>query len=808
MTEKINDYQRLRRAAIGKDFSRMNPMQMQAVVKINGPVLILAGAGSGKTTVLVNRIANMVKYGDAFEARPDGEPSEQELDAARAYTDNPAGAPPPGFAVNPVLPWQILAITFTNKAAGELKERIEAKLGRTAGEVHAGTFHSTCARILRRYADRIGYTSHFTIYDTDDQKRMMKEVYKQLNLNDKTLPVRTILSGISKAKDSLIPPAAFSDGTNDFLKKQIGSAYALYQKLMVEAGAMDFDDLLVNTVRLFEENPDILAYYQDRFRYIMVDEYQDTNHAQYIFIKLLAAKHRNICVVGDDDQSIYRFRGATIKNILNFEKEYKEAVVIRLEQNYRSTKIILGAANAVIRANTERKGKNLWTENEEGPKITDYTAPDEQAEARYIADTILDNVQAGEKFSSHAVLYRTNAQSNTLENVFVRSGVPYKMIGGLRFYDRKEIRDVIAYLQVINNPADAIRLRRIINEPKRAIGEATVNAAAQIADGLGTSIFAVAENAMDYPALSRAASKLVTFTDMIHELRAAAQEVSLHELLELTLHKTGYMQALEASGEDAADRIENVNELSSNILKYEEEHDDASLEGFLEETALINDIDALDGESDRAVMMTLHTAKGLEFDHVFISGMEEGLFPGNQSIYGGPQEIEEERRLAYVGITRAKKSLALTHANTRMLYGTTSRNRPSRFLNEIPEEYLAISGSTLSAREFHVSRPEAGASYYKQSERGASSFTDFGSSGHTAPSGHLRPAARAAASGNLAPKTAAASYAVGTRIRHKAFGEGTIVKCTPMGNDTLLEIQFERAGTKKLMSNFAKLDVL
>ena len=822
------DYQKqiisLRKQAIDKDFARMNPMQMQAVTRINGPVLILAGAGSGKTTVLVNRIANMVKYGDAYLSEEVGTPSAAALDEAEAYLTSLEGTPPEVLRVSPVRPWNILAITFTNKAAGELCERIEKRLGPPARDIWAGTFHSTCAKMLRRYGDRLGYTSHFTIYDTDDQKRVMKEVYKQLGLDDKTLPIKTVLSGISRAKDQLISPTELGGANGDFLNKQVSRAYALYQKLLQEADAMDFDDLLWNAVRLLRENADILDYYSDKFRYIMVDEYQDTNHAQYVFVKLLAGKYRNICVVGDDDQSIYRFRGATIENILNFEKEYREAVVIRLEQNYRSTGNILNAANEVIKGNTARKGKTLWTENGEGEKILLYTAPDEQSEARFIADTILENLRQGGKFSDHAILYRTNAQSNALENVFARSGISYKVIGGTRFYDRKEIRDVMAYLQVVNNPADAVRLRRIINEPKRGIGDTTVAALGEIAENLGITMLEAAAHAEDYPALSRSAAKLQAFAAMVEDIRTFAETASLHEVLEYTLDKSGYMAALQAAvggkDEKAADRIDNVSELSSNVLLYEEENEEPTLSGFLEEVALISDIDAMENEADYCVMMTLHSAKGLEFDNVFITGMEEGIFPGNQSIYGGPEEIEEERRLAYVGITRAKKRLVLTNTVARMLYGSTTRNRPSRFLSEIPEGLLERRG-TAFVQDYASGRAGQEMPAFR---RGGGGFSDFGGRASSG-AGRDRSAGRAgfaasagapahrshrggAALSNAGGATASAAPPVGARVRHKAFGEGTVEKTTPMGSDTLLEIRFDTVGVKKLMSNFAKLDIV
>ena len=789
MPDLKKEFLELRKKIIKADFNRMNDMQFSAVTKTLGPVLILAGAGSGKTTVLVNRIANIVKYGDAFLSEKAPEIFENDLKEAENYLENMDGEMPYPLSVNPARPWQILAITFTNKAAGELKDRIEARLGAGARDIWAGTFHATCAKILRRFGDRLGYTSRFTIYDTDDQKRLMKEVFKSLNIDEKTLPLRTAMNAIGRAKDNLTPPHEYEGKPGDYLARKITDIYGTYAKMLKTADAMDFDDLIVNVVTLFREHPDVLEYYANKFKYIMVDEYQDTNHAQYVFIKMLAGTHRNICVVGDDDQSIYKFRGATIENILNFETEYPDAKVIRLEQNYRSTATILDAANEVIKGNLTRKGKSLWTQNERGEKIVSYTADDEQSEARFIAESIMDNVSGGAKLSDHAVLYRTNAQSATIENVFVRSGVTYRIIGGHRFYDRKEIRDVIAYLHVINNPADSIRLRRIINEPKRSLGKTTVDALADISAGLPASMFSVCETADEYPAISRAAVKLKAFAAMINDLREAAETMPPHELLELTLDRSGYMASLVAQGQEGADRVENVNELSSALRLYEEENEEATLGGFLEEVALVSDIDAYEQDADAAVLMTLHSAKGLEFENVYITGMEEGLFPGNQSIFAGPAEIEEERRLAYVGITRAKKNLTITKTNARMLFGMTTRNRPSRFLLEIPEEYMESKGhARYGAQATFTMGGEA------EFSRPTSGFGDFS-----------RPSAPTAHSVTDAPKTA---YSAGMKVKHKAFGEGTVLGTTAMGSDTLIEIKFDKAGTKKLMSNFAKLDIL
>ena len=774
--------QALRRQVMEKEFSRMNPMQREAVFTTEGPLLILAGAGSGKTTVLVNRIANIVKYGCAYGAREFSVSlTEEEIrmleeyrDGTQEYTDEIADL----LAVRPAKPWQILAITFTNKAAGELKERLEAMLGPDGQDIWASTFHSTCARILRRDGESIGYTSHFTIYDTDDSKRVMKECQRLLNIDDKMLSHKTLLHEISHAKDSLISPEDYlNDAGDDVRLRKIGEAYRLYEKLLRDADAMDFDDMIVNTVKLLEENEEVRTRYQNRFRYVMVDEYQDTNHAQYRLTSLLAGGSGNLCVVGDDDQSIYRFRGATIENILSFEEQYHKAKVIRLEQNYRSTQNILDAANAVISHNTERKGKNLWTANGPGEKIVVDNAFDEQEESTFIADTIMDSVKGGRKWSDHAVLYRMNAQSNAIERTFVRMGVPYRVIGGHRFYERKEIRDALAYLSVISNPADNIRLRRIINEPKRGIGATTINHAAQIAAGLGLSLYEVISHADEYEQLVRAAPRLRAFTQIIDGLAEAAEELPLNELFEKAMRDAGYLDSLALDRETYQDRLENIQELSSNLLRYSEDNEEGDLNGFLEEVALMTDIDNYNEEADTVVLMTLHSAKGLEFPVVFIPGMERGIFPGIQSLYSA-SEMEEERRLAYVGITRAKERLYLTHARTRMLYGSTSHNAPSPFLEEIPEGLVEEKRKvTLSQQKPSVQRATKPKKTFDHS---------FG------------PAAPK-------PSAPAGSYRVGDTVGHKLFGTGVVLSAQPMGNDTLLEIAFEKAGTKKLMANFARL---
>lgn len=790
----------LRKRIIKRDFARMNDRQFEAVVSVRGPLLILAGAGSGKTTVLINRIVNMLKYGNAYDSLAPYATEEDIAELTRCLDENlPA---PEWVGVDVVRPWEVLAITFTNKAARELKERLDAAIGADGADVWAATFHSTCARILRRHADRLGFSNNFTIYATDDQRRLMKDIMKSLDIDEKIIGHRAILSEISHAKDSLISPSEYeATVSGDIRRKMISDAYRKYQATLNEYDAMDFDDLICNTVRLFSECPDVLDYYQNRFKYIMIDEYQDTNHAQYMLAKLLAAKHRNICVVGDDDQSIYRFRGATIENILSFEQQYTEAKVIRLEQNYRSTKIILDAANAVIKNNRGRKGKNLWTEQEGGDKITLYNSANEQSEARFIVDTIEENIKNGAKPSDHAVLYRMNAQSNAIENVLMRSGISYRVVGGMKFFDRKEIRDVIAYLNVVNNPSDGVALRRIVNEPKRGIGDTTVANVAAIAEQTGEKMLEIMAKSDEFAVLSRAAKKLKDFAAMIDDFIDNVDKMELHELLEYILDKSGYMSALITSGEDAQDRVDNVNEFSSNIVQYEIENSEnnPTLSGFLEEIALITDLDTDDSESDRVLLMTIHTAKGLEFPYVFISGMEEGIFPGNQSIYGTEEDIEEERRLAYVGITRAKKRLYLSNATSRMLFGRTERSRSSRFLAEIPDNLIELKNEPISFSSYASGRFGGfGGSFATDRPIYQSGSAQTGSRDYNQRSSFTKHI-----SNNNSQQ-----YAIGHRVRHKAFGEGLIISAVPMANDVMLEIAFDKVGTKRIMSNFAKLEII
>ena len=785
----------LRRAVLEKDFARMNDRQKQAVFTVNGPLLILAGAGSGKTTVLINRIANILRYGDAYNStylRDDLD--ENDIAACKAYIEN--GTPlttetQEHLSVSACAPWRIMAITFTNKAAGELKDRLCAMLGETANDIWASTFHSTCARILRRDGERIGYSSHFTVYDTDDQRRLMKNILKELDISEKNITPKSILNEISRAKDSLISPAEYALTVgDDFRLKIISRAYTTYQKRLEDADAMDFDDLINKVVELFKKCPDVLEYYQNRFRYLMVDEYQDTNHAQYTFVRMLAEKSGNLCVVGDDDQSIYKFRGATIENILSFENTFQNATVIRLEQNYRSTQNILDAANAVIEHNTERKGKTLWTQNGTGAMIHLHTAENETDEAERITKIILDGVAAGRKFSDYAVLYRMNSQSLTFERNFAKSGVPHRIIGGTRFYERREIREMIAYLSVINNPSDEMRLRRIINTPKRSIGDRSVEVAAQIGQQTGEALFEVVSHAKDYPALSRAANKMTLFAAQMHGLIELNndEKVTLGELYDELVERIDYLNFLKTDDpESAEDRAANVQELASNLRRFEEENPEGTLSDFLEEVSLITDIDNYDNNADSVVLMTVHSAKGLEFPVVFLPGMEENIFPGMASVYV-PSEVEEERRLAYVAITRAKEELYIFHAESRMIFGMTNRNRVSRFVEEIPETLVEHTRSRdYSARP--VSMPSFG---------GAKPFGEAPKTKSVAEAGGFMPKPRV----KPAP---AGPYRVGDTVLHKAFGTGLIVSATPMANDTLLEVAFDKVGTKKLFANFARL---
>lgn len=775
------DFLAQRKRLIEAEFSRMNDMQKKAVFHTEGPLLILAGAGSGKTTVLVNRIACILKYGCAYESGEiEGEIGEDELAIVRDCLENRRfGDDRLGqiLGVHRAPPWSIMAITFTNKAANELKERLGAMLGPDAEDIWACTFHSACSRILRRDIDKLdlGYSRSFTIYDTDDSVRVMRQFIKG-EKDDRSFAAKVALPTVSRAKEKCLGPKEFAKlSSADTRMTMIAQAYEKYQEALRRANALDFDDMLRLTVMLFERRPDVLEYYQRRFRYILVDEYQDTNPVQYRLVSLLAQGRRNLCVVGDDDQSIYRFRGATIENILSFEKQYPDAMVIRLEQNYRSTSTILNAANGVIANNEGRAGKTLWTKNGDGERIDVCAFADESAEAQYIANCVLDDVKSGAKFSDHAVLYRMNAQSGAVEKALVRHGIPYRIIGGFRFYERLEIKDIMAYLCVINNKDDDLHFERIINVPKRGIGSATLAAAHEVADRYGLSLYDAFRRCGEFECFAKKAAKVGEFMDFLDGMRDSAATLEVSETVKQVIEKSYYLASLEAAKDgEALDRIQNLNTLITNAADYEKNQDEPSLEGFLEETSLMTDLDNYDAGSDAVVLMTVHSAKGLEFPVVFIAGAEEGIFP-NQSASAYPEELEEERRLAYVAITRAKKRLCFSYAKSRMIFGKTVYNRRSRFIDEIPAEY----------REEH------------ERER------RFPAAQAMAP--FRRPAPNAGGIGVGQAAKSAAAYSTGETVVHDTFGEGMIISAKPMGNDTLLEIAFERFGTKKIMANYAKL---
>ena len=780
-----------KKAAMEKYFQRLNDMQRKAVFTVNGPVLILAGAGSGKTSVLVNRIANMINFGNAYaEEKCPASISEEDIKFLKNYNgekdEETVAKLKDIIAVDTVTPWKIMAITFTNKAAGELKERLEAMLGECANDIAAATFHSICVRILRREIDKLGYSRDFTIYDSDDSQRLLKSCYEDLDISDKVLPPKSVLGAISHSKDNLKDPDAYeAEAAGDYRKLGIAKLYRAYQAKLKSANAVDFDDIICLTVQLFEQDADVLDHYSNLYKYIMVDEYQDTNYAQLRLVTLLSAKHRNICVVGDDDQSIYKFRGATIENILKFEEQFEGAAVIRLEQNYRSTQNILNVANAVIANNTARNAKKLWTDAGDGEKITIYKASDEASESNFVATTILNGVKDGGKYKDYAVLYRMNAQSNSLERAFTSSGIPYRVIGGQRFYDRKEIRDIVAYLSVLNNDRDMLRFKRIINEPKRGIGDTTVSMIEQMSSDLGISPIEVMKNSESYPLLSKKTAQLVKTADMFIELKNIAETKPLDEMLDILLDKTGYAAYMKSLGDEGIARMENINELKSTMVEYmngKAECEEYSLSEFLEEISLFTDIDKLDESADAVVMMTIHSAKGLEFPNVFIVGMEDGIFPGVRSM-DSLEDLEEERRLAYVAITRAKEHLYITHAQQRMLFGSTNRNLVSRFVKEIPADYINRIDSTVKTRkatEDDVIIQNTSKAYTLQSQIASKKIEQ-------------------------AKKNIVVEYEVGERVKHNIFGEGTVLSVKKMSNDSMLEIAFDKVGTKKLMANFAKI---
>ena len=777
-------YIEARKKVIEADFAALNPMQRKAVMATEGPLLILAGAGSGKTTVLINRIANLLRYGRASDCNelPIGACEEDIAVMERGGAQARLAA-----AYERVEPWRILAITFTNKAANELKARLMNMLGEEALDIWASTFHSACVRILRRDCELLGFPKSFTIYDTSDSQSLMKRILKDFELEEKRFPHKSILGEISRAKDEGMSPDDYyvqAKLSGDVRRLKIAELYAEYARRCKTAGAFDFDDLIFYTVKLLRENDDVRAYWQRRFKYVLIDEYQDTNLLQYQLASLLSGGYENICVVGDDDQSIYKFRGATIENILSFEDRYKDCRVIRLEQNYRSTSHILDAANAVIRNNRGRKGKELWTNGDTGELLELFVADNEHEEARFVANQILSLYGRGGAWSDNAVLYRMNAQSNQLEQALKRNNIPYKIYGGTGFFDRAEVKDMLAYLCVIASPDDDLRLMRIINNPPRGIGATSMEKASAIASEEKTSLFAVISNATLYSDLGRAAGKMNEFADMIVELKEATIEHKPDEVFDMLLEKCGYLNMLEEKNtlEDEA-RAENVRELKSSILDYMKENEDATVEGYLADVALFTDLDNLSDDNDNVVLMTMHSAKGLEFENVFLVGAEEGIFPGIKSI-GEPDEMEEERRLCYVAITRAKKRLFISCAQQRMLFGKTTSNRVSRFVDEIPEEHI------------HKKNIPKG---YGYSDR---SYIQNEFARRPAPpkAKPVAPPKKPAYSSRPAP-----DFKVGDRVRHKAFGEGTLIKQTPMGNDYLVELNFDSGVSKKLMLNAAAL---
>ena len=812
-------YLKAKRALFDRVYSeRLNPEQCRAVFTANGPLLVLAGAGSGKTTVLVNRICFLIKYGNAYfsEDVPDTICDEAvvALEDALRFEAREIETILPEFITQPAPPWQVLAFTFTNKAAREIKDRLLSTFEdeEIANAIWAGTFHSVCLRILRKYGEWLGYKNGFSIYDTDDQKRLVGQCMKELGIDEKTLNGKVVCEQISRAKEKLQTAEDF-EITRDPRTKNIQRIYALYEKKIREYNAMDFDDIIMNTVILLEENQDAREYYQRKFRYVLVDEYQDTNYAQFVLIKLLSDGYRNLMVVGDDDQSIYRFRGATVENILKFDSTYPDATVIKLEQNYRSTETILSAANAVIANNQNRHKKRLWCENGKGDPIVLHEAPSQIDEGKYILSKITDAVRRGErKYSDFAVLYRINEMARSLEQSFAKSAIPYRVLGAQRFTDRKEIRDIIAYLYTIMSGQDNQRLMRIINEPKRKIGASTVETVAQLATMNGLSMFDVIAHAYEYPVLVKVQDKLLGFAEMILSLRSLDCKPS--ELIPEVFEKTGYKAMLQAEGFEGETRIQHIEEFVSAAVEYEERCEDASteptLQGFLEEIALVSDVDKYDDEADAVVLMTVHSAKGLEFPVVFLAGMEEGIFPSITNLTD-PAELQEERRLCYVAFTRAKYKLYITHAKTRMLYGRTTANPLSPFVRrELPQELLHIDGerkipprSTYSPYSGWGSTSREGASSYQRERSPSRSYQQ-----QSYPPSYEREA-RTPTPRPKAPSTPESygvkEFPVGTRVSHSIFGEGTITASRVMGGDILYTVHFDKSGDKRLMATYAKL---
>ena len=798
--ELKNRYLAAKRALFDRVYGeQLNPEQRSAVFTVNGPLLVLAGAGTGKTTVLVNRISYIVKYGNAYAAErvPEGitEDRVKALENAISLPAEEIEKILPDFITEPVAPWSVLAITFTNKAAREIRDRLTRALGdeSVSAAIWSGTFHSVCLRILRRYGDRVGYREGFSIYDTDDKRRMVSLCMKELEIDEKRLAPRAVCDAISRAKDSLVYPEDF-EVTSDPRTRHVKEIYSLYAKRMMANNALDFDDIIMKTVELLEAEREVRDYYQSKFRFTLVDEYQDTNYAQFVLTKLLTDKYRNIMVVGDDDQSIYRFRGATVENILNFDKTYPDATVVKLEQNYRSTEVILEAANSVISHNPDRHSKSLWSALGKGSPITLITLEDQNAEGKYIVDKISAAIRGeGRKYSDFAVLYRLNALGRSLQTAFAKSGVPFKVVGDLGFYDRKEIKDMIAYLAVVASSDDNLRLKRIINEPKRKIGDATVDAIEKIANAEGRSMLSVIERAGEYISLAKSADKLAAFFSLIDGIRSRATAPS--DLIRAVFEESGYREMLLAEGFEGETKTENVEELISAAVEYENRCRDTdaepTLSEFLEELALLSDVDKYDENADAVVLMTVHAAKGLEFPVVFLAGMEDGIFPSEQNI-GDPEEMSEERRLAYVAITRAKKQLNVTAARSRTMYGKTHYNPLSIFVRaEIPRSLICEEkprGVPSRATESPYRRP---VSSFRQEGVGAE--------------WNRRPDVLKQKERATPASFGLSRFEVGTRVEHSLFGAGTVMAAKDMGGDILYTVRFDDGQEKRLMATFAKL---
>lgn len=808
MSDNIASFLQLRKRYITSQFGNLNDVQKTAVFATEGPLLILAGAGSGKTTVLVNRIANLISFGSAYNAdNMYTTPTQSQLDEMQELVDKggiPSAALMPLISQNAVRPWNILAITFTNKAAGELKSRLCAMLGEvTGGDVNASTFHSMCVKMLRREAEHLGFPKAFTIYDSDDQKRAMKLVYASLSVDDKFLPIKVAVNAISSFKDKMVSPEEALGAPADSKAGLIAKIYNAYQLSLQKAGAMDFDDLIYNTVLLLSKVKEVRDYYQNRYKYILVDEYQDTSVAQFRLVSLLTGEGQNICVVGDDDQSIYRFRGATIENILSFEQYFLGAKVIRLEENYRSTSNILNAANGVIKNNQGRKGKTLWTKNEDGELIAHYTASNEFDEASHIATIVGDNLKKGAKLRDHAILYRMNAQSSSIETYFARAGIPYKIIGGQRFFDRKEVKDVIAYMSIVANNKDDLRLRRIINEPARKIGGVTIEGLANAAAKANMSMLEYLSAALE-DGTAKVSPSLIGFYQIYCKLCQQAASLPMDLFVTELIETTGYRAMLLAQEEEGKTRLENIGQLVSSVKTYADQRGaEATLEGYLEEVALISDLDSYEEGADVIVMMTMHAAKGLEFDYVFIVGMEDGIFPSEMSRFSD-DDLEEERRLCYVGLTRAKKQLFLSSAESRMIFGQTKRNRISRFLTEIDSGLISANKAITTCAPLQdlwgAPTPLQQAPTPVQPRTG-------GWSSHAS----TRPAYKAPTVGTPtigAPQQKNITFKTGDIVDHKVFGRGKVLNVTPVAGDNIVEIHFDTAGVKKTMANYAPLSLV